>query len=266
MDWSVFNFGYTLSGFVVGTVVGLTGVGGGSLMTPLLVLLFGIPPATAVGTDLLYAAITKAGGSLVHARQGTVDWSITRRLAAGSVPAAALTLLLLSQLGAQGAALEHVIKGALGVALLLTAVALLMRGRIVRFAQRPAVSAWREKHLHTTTIAVGALLGALVTLSSVGAGALGVAALFFLYPALPAVRIIGADIAHAVPLTLVAGLGHWWLGSIDWVLLTALLLGSLPGIAFGSKLSARMPERVLRPALATLLAGIGGRFAFGALA
>ncbi len=265
MDLGIINFGQTLSGFVVGIIVGITGVGGGSLMTPLLVWFFGIPPHAAVGTDLLYAAITKAGGGWVHARQGTVDWTITRRLATGSVPAALLTLGLMALLGADKKALGNVITGALGVALLLTACALLLRSRIVAFSQQPHIAAWREKHIANATIAVGALLGVLVTLSSVGAGALGVAVLFFLYPSLPTVRIVGSDIAHAVPLTLVGGVGHWLMGSIDWALLVSLILGSLPGIVLGSRLSRHMPEHWLRPALATLLAFIGGKFALGAL-
>ncbi|MBL8483363.1 MAG: sulfite exporter TauE/SafE family protein [Rhodocyclaceae bacterium] len=253
------EFGYTIAGFVVGAIVGLTGVGGGSLMTPLLVLMFNINPSVAVGTDLLYAAITKSGGAVVHSRKGTVDWGIVGRLAAGSVPAAALTLWWLSAHAKAGHASGSVMTGALGVALVLTAVAIVFRARLQAFAQRPRIAAWREAHTATATVVVGAVLGVLVTVSSVGAGALGTAALVFLFPALAASRIVGSDIAHAVPLTLVAGLGHWWLGNIDWFLLASLLAGSLPGITLGSHVSARLPERVLRPILAGMLLLIGGK-------
>ncbi len=253
MDWL-----YTLSGFAVGAIVGLTGVGGGSLMTPLLVLLFGVHPATAVGTDLLYAAITKSGGTVVHGRKGHIDWQIVRRLAAGSIPAAAITILILSQLPNRSAEVTHLISVSLGIALLLTACAIVFRKRIIAYALHREDS-FVQRHLGPVTVAVGALLGVLVSISSVGAGALGVAALFFLYPQLPAVRIVGSDVVHAVPLTLVAGLGHWWLGSADWSLLGALLLGSLPGIWLGSHISAKVPDKILRPILASMLLLIGAK-------
>ena len=254
MDWL-----YTLSGFVVGAIVGLTGVGGGSLMTPLLVLLFGVHPATAVGTDLLYAAITKAGGTAVHAKKGHVDWRITRLLAAGSIPAAALTIWALSFLPKRSPEVTHVISMSLGVALLLTACAIVFRSKLQRRALVHADDAAHTKLRAPITVAVGALLGVLVTISSVGAGALGVAVLFYLYPRLPAIRIVGSDVAHAVPLTLVAGIGHWLIGSVDWALLGSLLLGSLPGIWLGSHASAKVPDRFLRPILASMLVLIGGK-------
>lgn len=254
MDWL-----YTLSGFVVGAIVGLTGVGGGSLMTPLLVLLFGVHPATAVGTDLLYAAITKAGGTAVHAKKGHVDWRITRLLAAGSIPAAALTIWALSFLPKRSPEVTHVISMSLGVALLLTACAIIFRSKLQRRALAHADDAAHTKLRAPITVAVGALLGVLVTISSVGAGALGVAVLFYLYPRLPAIRIVGSDVAHAVPLTLVAGIGHWMIGSVDWALLGSLLLGSLPGIWLGSHASAKVPDRFLRPILASMLVLIGGK-------
>lgn len=254
------DFAYTIAGFAVGAIVGLTGVGGGSLMTPLLVLMFGIHPSVAVGTDLLYAAITKAGGTLAHGLKGTVDWQITRRLASGSIPAAVITLVLVGRFapgGIEGAA--SLIKVALGVALLLTAVALIFRRQIqayalARFGGRP--DPVRTARL---TVLTGAVLGVLVSISSVGAGALGVTALFFLYPAMPALRIVGSDIAHAVPLTAVAGAGHWMLGSVDWFLLASLIIGSLPGIWLGSHISTKVPDRVLRPMLATMLVLVGAK-------
>ncbi len=251
-----------LSGFAVGVLVGLTGVGGGSLMTPLLVLLFGFKPATAVGTDLLYAAITKSGGSWVHHKHDNIDWGITGRLALGSVPAAAITLLLLAQLGVQGHGATGLISVALGIALLLTATSLIFRQQLLDFAKRRPTRADFQQHTARNTVLVGIVLGALVTVSSVGAGALGVTALTFLYPQLATRRIVGSDIAHAVPLTLVAGLGHWWLGTVDVVLLVSLLIGSLPGIALGAHFAAKVPERALRGLLASVLLLIGGKLIF----
>lgn len=254
MDWAL-----TFSGFVVGAIVGLTGVGGGSLMTPLLVLLFGIAPATAVGTDLLYAAITKSGGTVVHGFNRTIDWRITGRLAAGSLPASVATLFVLHTLKLDTAVTAKLISSALGVALLLTAAAIVFRQRLQQWALARESRSWSGRHVATATVLTGVVLGVLVSVSSVGAGALGVAALFFLYPRLPTVQIVGADLAHAVPLTLVAGLGHWLIGSVDWSLLGSLLLGSLPGIYLGSHLAVRVPERVLRPALATMLLAVSAK-------
>lgn len=253
------DFSQVFAGFTVGTIVGITGVGGGALMTPLLMLLFGVAPATAVGTDLLYAAITKSGATLVHARRGHVDWRIVARLASGSVPAAVLTLLAVSHFVPGGLGGAHkTITFFLGIALVLTALALLFRRRLLAWPKERNISAPTPDRAWLTVL-VGVVLGALVAITSVGAGALGVTALFFLYPTLSAVRIVGADLAHAVPLTLVAGLGHWWLGSVDWVLLGALLAGSLPGVYIGSHLAHRIPEHVLRPALAGMLALVGGK-------
>ena len=249
MDWLT-----TLSGFLVGVIVGITGVGGGSLMTPLLVLAFGVAPATAVGTDLLYAAITKAAGVYVHDRQDTIDYGIVARLSAGSLPMAILTAIALHQFAGGPDALTPLIKPVLGVALLLTAAAILFKHKLAAISP---VAGWSGRTLSAATVATGAVLGVVVTISSVGAGALGVAALVFLYPQRPAVRIVGTDIAHAVPLTLIAGLGHASLGTVDLTLLAALLVGSIPGVLLGSKLSKQLPERVLRPALAAVLFLVG---------
>ena len=255
MDWA-----YSLSGLIVGFIVGLTGMGGGSLMTPLLVLSFGVPPATAVGTDLLYASITKAGGMWVHGRNGTVDWKVVGWLAAGSLPMALVTVLVLSVLKLDSGHLAALTSGVLGVALILTALALFFRERLRQLgrAQHHATKDWRPR-VALYTVATGVTLGVLVTISSVGAGAIGMAALFWLYPKLPSAKLVGTDIAHAVPLTAVAGLGHFYLGSVDFALLGYLLVGSLPGIYLGSHLSRRFPEKVLRPALASMLILIGGR-------
>ncbi len=252
---------YSLSGFFVGLLVGFTGVGGGSLMTPLLVLLFGIHPTTAVGTDLLYAGITKSGGTVVHGLHGSVDWRVTRRLATGSVPSTILTLLALAHLGKQSEAAGHVITTVLGFALILTAISLLFRRWLLTHLAQ-FVESLPDERIHLLTILLGAILGVLVSLSSVGAGAIGVTVLILLYPKLPVARLVGSDIAHAVPLTLIAGAGHWFLGSIDWSLLVSLLIGSLPGIAIGSHFAARVPDRVLRPLLAGTLAVVGGKLAF----
>jgi uncharacterized membrane protein YfcA len=242
---------YTLSGLAVGFLVGLTGVGGGSLMTPLLVLLFGIHPATAVGTDLLYAAATKTVGTGVHGFKGTVQWKIVARLATGSVPATLATLWFLHQhKGTAGA--SGLITVTLGWALLVTAAAVLFRKTIVKaLASRALLLS--EGQVAGLTILLGATLGTLVSLTSVGAGALGMTVLLVLYPKSDIAKLVGSDIAHAVPLTLIAGLGHWMMGSVDWLLLVSLLTGSLPGIILGSLLASRTPDGVLRPLLAATL-------------
>jgi len=252
---------YSLSGLAVGLLVGFTGVGGGSLMTPLLVLVFGIHPSTAVGTDLLYAGLTKISGSAVHSFNGAVDWRVVRRLASGSVPAAALCLLALSHFGQGSPTMGHVITTTLGFALLLTAVTLLFRKWLIARYGKTLDKA-SERQIGTMTVILGAVLGLLVSLSSVGAGAIGVTALLMLYPKMPTVRIVGSDIAHAVPLTLIAGAGHWWIGSVDFSLLASLLIGSIPGIMIGSHFASRVPDGVLRPLLAGTLALVGGKLAF----
>jgi uncharacterized protein len=252
---------YSLAGFLIAVVVGMTGVGGGSLMTPVLVLLFGVHPTTAVGTDLLFAAVTKTVGTAVHGFSGTVDWRIVRRMAAGSVPATAATLLILGHFRGHLAATagsNNPITTVLGIALILTAVSILFRKWIVAaFARR--VGDIGERPTKVLTVVLGAVLGVLVSVSSVGAGAIGVTFLLMLYPRMPAGRLVGSDIAHAVPLTLVAGLGHWYLGSIDWVMLASLLVGSIPGIVLGSLVAARVPDRMLRPVLAATLAVVGSK-------
>jgi uncharacterized protein len=249
---------YALSGFGVGFVVGLTGVGGGSLMTPLLVLLFGFHPVTAVGTDLLYASVTKTCGTAVHHIGQTVEWRVVGWLGAGSLPASLLTLLLISRLLHSASTVASLISYVLGYALLLSALSLLFRRRILALAHVLSLHR-RPRREAAATVLLGALLGALVSLSSVGAGALGVTMLVLLYPHLPIARIIGTDIAHAVPLTLVAGLGHLAVGTVDLSLLASLLVGSLPGIALGSVIASRAPERALRLLLAAVLAFVGIR-------
>ncbi|MFC3533814.1 sulfite exporter TauE/SafE family protein [Vogesella facilis] len=252
------ELGYVIAGLTVGFIVGLTGVGGGSLMTPIL-LWFGINPATAVGTDLLYACITKMGGVAVHQKHKQIDWRITGYLAAGSIPASLLTLLALHVMKLDTQAANSLIKVMLGFALMLTALAILFKPLILRqltrlLPQRPA-----DYMPVKATVLTGVVLGVIVTLSSIGAGALGTLAIFALYPLLPTARLVGTEIAHAVPLTLVAGLGHASMGNMDYSLLSQLLIGSLPGIWLGSHMTRRVAEQWLRPALAIMMALIGAK-------
>ncbi len=252
---------FVLSGFAVGFLVGMTGVGGGSLMTPLLILLFHVHPVTAVGTDLIYASVTKTGGSIVHGFNRTIDWRIVRRLALGSLPASVVTMTLLWALKIDPASYSTLVTKLLGVALLATAAALLFRRRLLATYSR-RVGVMRESQTFVYTVATGVALGVLVTISSVGAGALGVTALLLLYPELPVVKIAGSDIAHAVPLTLVAGMGHLASGGIDTGVLVSLLCGSIPGIMLSSLFAPRMPDRALRIVLAVTLTLVAARLLY----
>jgi uncharacterized membrane protein YfcA len=252
---------YVLSGVLVGGLVGITGVGGGSLMTPILILLFGVHPATAVGTDLLYASVTKASGSLVHGYNRTVDWRVVGRLAIGSVPATVATIGALYFLHIDSKATQLIITRVLGFALLFTAISLILRKPLMRWyvARVPEIDPTRVRNL---TVATGVVLGVLVTLSSVGAGAIGVVALVLLYPKMDARRIVGSDIAHAVPLTLAAGIGHTILGTINWHILGSLLVGSIPSIIIMSIVAARASDTAVRIALAAVLIVVCARFWF----
>ena len=255
------EFAFVFAGFAVGLVVGLTGVGGGSLMTPLLIFGFGIKPHLAIGTDLLFAAFTKLGGTVSLARHRLINWSMVAQMALGSVPACLITLYVLKQLGPANPATQAIMTTTLGLALILTAAATLfkdVRGRAAptHIAPEHLSQAAQARHW-TLPVLFGAVIGTLVTLTSVGAGAIGVIVLMLLYPALPLPRIVAADIAHAVPLTLVAGLGHASIGSVDWPLLAKLLAGSLPGIWLGTVLMKKTPDRVIRSLLSLLLAYAG---------
>ena len=252
---------FVLSGFAVGFLVGMTGVGGGSLMTPLLILLFHVHLVTAVGTDLIYASATKTGGTVMHGLNKTIDWRIVRRLASGSLPASLLTLLALWALKIDSSAYSGLVTKVLGVALLATAATLVFRRKLLATYSR-RVGVLSESRTRAYTILTGVALGILVTISSVGAGALGVTALLLLYPELPVVKIAGSDIAHAVPLTLVAGMGHLASGGIDTGVLVSLLCGSLPGIMLASLFAPRLPDRALRMVLAATLALVAARLLY----
>ncbi|HEX2531997.1 MAG TPA: sulfite exporter TauE/SafE family protein [Burkholderiaceae bacterium] len=253
---------YIASGFSVGLLVGLTGVGGGSLMTPLLTLLFGVSPTVAVGTDLAFAATTKTAGTLVHRVCGTVHWKVVRHLCFGALPAALLATLALKHVGALDKEIGQVIRYSITGSMLLTIVALLFRSRMAAWINRRPEKQLRGATLTAATVLAGTLLGALVTVSSIGAGAIGATLLVLLYPRMSSAEIAGTDIAYAVPLTAIAAGGHWWLGSIDWNLLVALLLGSVPGITIGAFIARAVPEKILRGLLATTLAGVAWKLVF----
>lgn len=254
------SYVYVLAGLFVGFIVGMTGVGGGSLMTPIL-LHFGIMPVNAVGTDLLYAAITKANGVFVHQKKKNVDWSITIRLACGSIPAAVLTLIVFRLLESHGPAraTNAVITYSLGIALLITSVAIVCKQPLLDWSHRNDVFLTRmsETQRHVATVIIGFVLGVIVSITSIGAGALGTMALFLVFPLLSTSKLVGTEIAHAVPLTLIAGLGHASAGNVDFMLLGNLLVGSLPGIWLGSHTAGAVPEKVLRPVLAAMLVYAG---------
>jgi uncharacterized membrane protein YfcA len=250
-----------VSGFLVGMLVGVVGVGGGSLMTPLLILLFGMPATTAVGTDLLQAATTKSVGSIAHMRTRTVDWRIAGLLALGSLPGSVLTIVVLHRIGVSGGTSPWLLTTILGITLLLSATAVIARPWLGEIAQRTV--AGPRPWIGPLTTASGFVLGVLVTITSIGGGSLGMPLLVFLYSGVRLARLVGTDIAHAVPLTLVAGLGHWFLGSINWPLMLSLLLGSIPGVVVGSSLSSFLPERLLRPILAAVLLLAGWKIMTG---
>ncbi len=253
---------YIVSGFAVGLLVGMTGVGGGSLMTPLLTLLFGMPPSVAVGTDLAFASITKSAGTFTHRRCGTVRWDIVRRLCIGALPAAVLATLALRWFGALNQEIGQIIRFSIAGSVMLTVIALLFKGKMIAWINGHPKRQLSGLALVWATIAAGALLGTLVTVSSIGAGAIGATLLVMLYPQLSSAEVAGTDIAYAVPLTAIAAIGHWWLGSINWMLLASLLLGSLPGITLGSWAARSVPEKFLRALLAMTLTGVAAKLIY----
>lgn len=251
---------HILAGAGVGFAIGLTGVGGGSLMTPLL-LLFGYPAPIAIGTDLLYAAITKAGGAFSHHRAGNVDWQIVRLLAYGSVPTALLVHAVIAQADFQDSAgFERLLTFSLGIMLIITSIILIIRNKLRSKSVQESpelLMGFIHRHRSRLTFIMGIVLGICVTLTSVGAGAFAAAVLLTIYSQTTAVKIVGSDIAHAVPLTFIAGLGYLVAGYVDLKLLFSLLIGSLPAIALGSHLSSRVPEKALQGLLILLLLGLG---------
>lgn len=256
MELTSFLF-YIVAGAGVGFAMGCTGVGGGSLMTPIL-LAVGVPPQTAIGTDLIYAAITKVSGLFSHQRQGNIDWTITRRMSAGSIPASVLTLLALDHFSEGTGDYAELLTGVLGIMLVLTALLLILRGPLTRLASRH--DRWVAQRAPTLTVIAGVILGVCVTLSSVGAGVFGTAVLLLLYSRLKPSKVVGTDLAHAVPLTLIAGSGHMLMGNIDGLLLAALLIGSLPAIHWGAAVAQKMPTQLLRWVLTLLLLGLGANY------
>lgn len=253
---------YIASGFAVGLLVGLTGVGGGSLMTPLLTLLFGINPAVAVGTDLAFASITKTAGTFAHRFRGTVHWDIVKHLCYGALPAAVIATLGLKYFGALDKEIGQIIRYSIAGSVFLTVIALLFRTRMQNWLNNHPERQLNGRKLVVATIISGALLGTLVTVSSIGAGAVGATLLVLLYPRLKPAEIAGTDIAYAVPLTAIAAFGHWWLGSINWELLATLLLGSVPGITIGSLAARAIPEKIMRGLLATMLTCVAVKLVF----
>jgi len=255
------DFFYIATGALVGLIIGLTGVGGGSLMTPILVLGFGISPAIAVGTDLLYAALTKCSGVFFHHKNGTVDWKIVSLLGTGSVPSSIITIFVLEHLKTSGFNYDGVIMLTLASMLILTSAIILIKSRLLSFLHahhgENSMVHLVVQYRPQITILSGCLLGVVVTLSSVGAGAIGSALLFILYPYKRSVAIVGTDIAHAVPLTAIAGLGHLHFGSVDFGLLIGLLVGGIPAIYLGSLIGKKLPDHILRPLIAFLLLTMG---------
>ena len=253
---------FVFSGFAVGLLVGMTGVGGGSLMTPMLTLLFGVSPSVAVGTDLAFAAITKSAGTFTHRLRGTINWHIVKLLCFGALPSAVLATLWLKEFGAFNKEIGLIIRYSIASSVLLTVAALLFKSKIMTWINAHPEYQLQGKNLAYATIISGAVLGALVTISSIGAGAIGATLLVILYPRLSPAEIAGTDIAYAVPLTTIAAFGHWYLGSIDWTLLATLLVGSVPGITLGSWIARAVPERFLRGLLATTLTTVAAKLIF----
>ena len=263
------GLGFSVAGLLVGTAVGATGVGGGSLMTPILILFYGISPSMAVGTDLLYASISKAFGVALHGSRGTVDWKIVGWMALGSVPASLLTLLLLQHFEASKS-LDHMIKLTLAIAIIVTATFTLFQEPLLRLVKGSAASTTGDgfvsRHQRVLTALCGVMIGALVTISSVGAGVIGMMMLLMLYPTHSPIRLVGSDLAHAVIITAIAGLGHAHLGTVNYSMLGWLLLGALPGIWIGTRLAFRLDDKALKRMISGFLVFIGCTMAAKALA
>jgi uncharacterized membrane protein YfcA len=256
------EYTYILTGGIVGFIIGLTGVGGGSLMTPILIIMFGINPVIAVGTDLLYASITKSSGVIFHFRQGNINWSVVKLLAAGSLPASLITLIVVNYLNISVESFNVIIKQTLSIMLILTAFVIIFKNQLRKETDRSgqknkSINLFLNKYRSLLTVFSGLFLGVVVTVSSVGAGALGTAILFLLYPELSALRIIASDLAHAVPLTALAGVGHLTQSHVNLELLAGLLLGGVPLVYLGSHLAKNLSETLLRTIMASMLLMLG---------
>ena len=254
------DFLFTIAGFLVGFIIGMTGVGGGSLMTPILVLGFSIPPVIAVGTDLLYAAITKSVGVFAHQKHGNIKWKVVALLSMGSIPASICSIFIIKHLNIAGINYDQLILSSLSFAMLLTATFLIFRNQWHKLSKNEHfafVKILHKKFTNLFTIFAGILIGTLVTFSSVGAGVIGAAFLFFLYPRYKTIEVVATDLAHAIPITAIAGIGHANLGSVDYILLLSLIIGSLPGIYLGSQVGNLMPDDIMRRILAGMLLVIG---------
>jgi uncharacterized membrane protein YfcA len=254
---SYFDFTYAIAGALVGLLVGLTGVGGGSLMTPLLTLIFGISPSIAVGTDLAFAALTKGVGTFAHRIHGQIRWDIVKFLCIGSLPAAILAILILKQLGSISDSWQQYIRFSIGISVLLTALSLIFRSKIKNWLNLHPNYQLEGSPRKIATVIAGIVIGILVTVSSIGAGAIGATFIIFLYPNIKPAHVAGTDIAYAVPLTGIAALGHLWLGTINFGLLFALLIGSIPAIWIGANLAKTFPEKLTRGVLVGVLTFVG---------
>lgn len=252
---------FIAAGALVGSIIGLTGVGGGSLMTPILVLGFGVTPSIAVGTDLLYAALTKASGVFFHQINHTIDWKVVALLGSGSIPTSMATIFFLGQIKELGVNYDGIMMKTLSIMLILTAFIIVIKNHILSFTHHKSTNNKFLLILYNyrpqITIVCGICLGFLVTISSVGAGAIGSAILFLLYPSKKPISIVGTDLAHAVPLTAIAGSGHLYFGTIDFNLLTGLLIGGIPSVYIGSLIGKKLPDNLLRPVIALLLFSMG---------
>jgi uncharacterized membrane protein YfcA len=252
------DFAYAVAGALTGFVVGLTGVGAGALMTPILLLFFGVSPATAIATDLWFAAVTKLVGARLHNDTGQVDWQVVKRLWAGSLPMAFVVVILVS-FGHAQIKVEWLTK-AIGVVILITALGLILAPKLAQMAKgRRIEDPAKFKHFQPgLTVLGGALLGLCVALTSVGAGALGSVMLLYLYPLrMTPHRLVATDLVHAIPLAAVAGVGYLFAGMVDWLMLASLLSGSIPAIIAGSLLARRISGRWIQLALAFVLISAG---------
>jgi len=257
---------YVAVGLLVGALVGLTGVGGGSMTTPILVLLFGQSPAVAVGTDLLFSATTKLVATASFGFSRRVDWPIVGRLLLGSIPGAAAVVLSLWLTRRTPSAADAITTRSLAIILAVAAVALLLQTPLQHMGLKVTARGLEhvERNKLVLTAVAGLVLGVAVTLTSVGAGALGVVMLLVLYPLrLTADRLVATDIAHALPITLMAGLGHALLGHVNFNVLAALLLGSIPGVLIASRITLRLPERITRTLIALMLGVVSERMLVG---